>query len=203
MRKTGVKLALLGAVAGAGLLVGCEDYGRSWAQTSQQEDYYPDEKGEGVRLRRGSNTGFPRHIPLTAGDEAASGTGGSGTAREESQAKALPQSELDARVQAGLWQKQDERVPYPPPQFDSLAAIALGTGRPLKAGPNGAWIQGTYATELGSGTLLSSPAPSSGSTQPQAPAEGEQSLPRDTQEGGEGTTHGQKGQPSSSGDPKH
>ncbi|WP_257453460.1 hypothetical protein [Archangium lipolyticum] len=188
MRKTGMKLALLGAVAGAGLLMGCEDYGRSWAQTSQQEDYYPDEKGEGISLRRGSNTGFPRHIPLTAGDEAASGTGGSGVARDDSQSKAVPQSELDARVQEGLWLKQDERVPYPPPRFDSLAAIALGTGRPLKAGPNGAWIQGTYAVELGSGNLLASPAPSSGSVQPQTPPVGEQSLPQ-----GQGTPEEQEG----------
>jgi hypothetical protein len=193
MRKTGVKLALLGAVAGAGLLTGCEDYGRSWAQTSQQEDYYPDELAEGVRLRRGVNTGFPRHLPPTAGDDAApAGTGGSGVARDGSQGEVLPQSQLDARVQAGLWLQQDERVPFPPPSFDSLAAVALGTGRPLRAGPNGAWIQGTYAIELGSGTLLSSPAPSSGSAQPQVPPVGEQSLPQDQ---GPAEREGARGQP--------
>jgi hypothetical protein len=193
MRKTGVKLALLGAFAGAGLLTGCEDYGRSWAQTSQQEDYYPDDETKGVQLRRGVNTGFPRHLPLTAGDDAApAGTGGSGLAREESQNEALPQSELNARVQEGDWLRQDERVPYPPPRFESLAAIALGTGRPLRAGPNGAWIQGTYAVELGAGNLLASPAPSSGSLQPQVPPVGEQSLPQDQ---GPAEREGARGQP--------
>jgi hypothetical protein len=173
MRKMGVKLALLGAFAGAALLSGCNDHGRAWAQSSQREEYYPHEADVNVRLHRGGNTGFPRHIPLTSGDSPEPGTGGSGfTAAEEAQRKAVPESLLHATdaEQKKLWLKQDERVPFPPPPFSAQAALELGTGRPLRTGPQGAWIQGVQGVELGSG-VARTVASSTGSAQQQAPGQ--------------------------------
>lgn len=173
MRKTGMGLALLGAFAGAVLLAGCDDQGRSWAQNSQQGDYSPNVRDTQVRLHRGSNTGFPRHIPLVSGDQPAPGTGGAGLI------VVIPPSqfELEQQERQTLWLRQDERVPYPPPSFDAEAAISLGTGKPLRTGPNGAWIQGTHAVELGSG-LARSVAPTSTDYQPEERTETGQVPPR-------------------------
>lgn len=202
MRKMGVKLTLLGAFAGAALLAGCEDNGRSWAQFSQQEDYYPQEQGTHVRLHRGSNVGVPRHLPLTPGDAAPEpGTGGAGfAATEQAQRKAVSEAVLHATdaEQDKLWLQQDQRVPFPPSSFSAQAALELGTGRPLRTGPNGAWIQGTRGVELGSG-IARTVASSSGSAQPQEPAVGEQALPKGSPGEGTQAPEGQSGQPDPSG----
>lgn len=69
------------------------------------------------------------------------GTGGAGEAPEEVSNRIAGSVE----EQEHLWLRQDMRTPYPPPP----SQIPLGTGKPLRAGPNGAWVQGTYAVELG------------------------------------------------------
>lgn len=45
MRKTGLMGWVLGALAGAALLAGCDDQGRKWAMTAH-EDYLPDPSAE-------------------------------------------------------------------------------------------------------------------------------------------------------------
>ncbi|PTL81402.1 hypothetical protein [Vitiosangium sp. GDMCC 1.1324] len=93
------------------------------------------------------------------------------TAAEKARQKAIPPSQLksDEQARETLWLRQDERVPFPPSSFDAEAAVSLGTGKPLRAGPNGAWIQGTHAVELGSG-VARSVAPTSTDYQPEEPA---------------------------------
>ena len=54
MRKTGMMRWVLGALAGAAVLAGCDDQGRQWAMTAQ-EDYLPGPSAE--EMREGSATG--------------------------------------------------------------------------------------------------------------------------------------------------
>ncbi|MET0406122.1 MAG: hypothetical protein ABW123_27135 [Cystobacter sp.] len=65
MRKTGMTLRVLGALAGVAVLAGCEDNGRSWAMTAP-DDYMS-----------------------TAGSTEDSGTGGSGIARASAEPRGL------------------------------------------------------------------------------------------------------------------
>jgi hypothetical protein len=167
MRNMGVK-GLLGALAGVALLAGCggggkdpRDDGRLWSLAAQ-EDYYSDEAQEkNEAAREYSNIGTSSTLFETTEQER--GTGGSGEYPGSEQAILLPGSPVNEQERATLWLRQDERVPSPLPPFDALVARDIGTGKPLKKGPNGAWIQGTYGVELGSG-LASSVAPSTGSS---------------------------------------
>ena len=140
MRKTGVKLAMLGALAGGVLLTGCMDGGRS-ASLVAQEDYYPSPEPSWPR-QRGVDTGLTWTLP-----KAGSAAGGSGVALA---ASALPVEE-DPAVKDLLWLRQDFRVPYPPATLEALVAMDLGSGKPLRANAGGRWVQGTYAVEFGSG----------------------------------------------------
>ncbi|WP_375768158.1 hypothetical protein NR798_41835 [Archangium gephyra] len=185
MRKTGMKVALLGGVAGAALLAGCGsnpyDYGRKWSLTAQ-EDYYSEQaQGQDVAARERSNIGTSA-TPFET-DEQERGTGGAGAAEARSQGRTVAQD--------NLWLQQDMRVPFPPPEID--AARELGTGKPLKVGRNGAWVQGTRGVELGSG--LASSVHTSGSSY--APREQPTGTPLPTAPAGEGeqSTKGQIGQP--------
>nr|AYM53848.1 hypothetical protein [Archangium sp.] len=130
MRKTGMKLALLGGFAGAALLAGCGnnpyDYGRVWSLTAQ-EDYSSEQER---------------------------GTGGAGEADARSGDNELPAIQGGEQGQENLWLKQDMRVPYPPPRLDAQVAMELGTGKPLRA-VKGVWVQGTRGVELGSGRATS------------------------------------------------
>ncbi len=179
MRNRGVK-GLLGALAGVALLAGCGEVnhryygGRSWSLTAQ-EDYYSEQaQAKDEAAREYSNIGTSSELFET--NEQERGTGGAGESPGGGQGNIVPGGPGREPAQANLWQRQDERVPFPPARFDALAARALGTGRPLKKGPKGAWIQGTYGVELGSG-LATSMAPSSGSFQPQVPTEGSETAP--------------------------
>lgn len=162
MGKTAMRMALLGAVAGTVLLAGCgDDNGRSWAMTPQSN--YSPYRDRHVTLHRGSNTGFPRVLPRTEptlGMDGATGVGGSGL--DASFPTTQPQ-ELSRR-EVNL--KEDFRVPYPPLALDSEVAQELGTGKPLRAS-RGAWVQGLFAVELGSGLTTAIPAPASAPAQPQ------------------------------------
>lgn len=214
MRKTGMKLALLGGFAGAALLAGCGDnpydYGRKWSLTAQ-DDYYSDKAQDEVG-REYSNLGTSATAFETG--EQDRGTGGSGEAvfslnpepREggtggpglDERDEVTTRIQGSAQEQEHLWLQQDMRVPYPPSQLNALSALPLGTGRPLRAGPNGAWVQGTYAVELGSG-VATSLSTTSGSLEPQEPATGTQSLPN-TPVGGQQAPKGQIGQPPAAND---
>ncbi|HEX8439189.1 hypothetical protein [Archangium sp.] len=177
MRNMGVK-GLLGALAGVALLAGCgegmrKDGGRTWSLTAQ-EDYYSEQAQDEVGKER-SNIGTSSTLYQT--NEQERGTGGAGEPQGGGQENILPGGPGRDPAQANLWLRQDERVPFPPDQFESLAALDIGTGKPLKTGRNGAWIQGTYGIEVGSG-LASSIAPSTGSSfQPQEPTEGSNVAP--------------------------
>ncbi|MFY0571604.1 hypothetical protein ACN28E_48345 [Archangium lansingense] len=165
MRKTGMKLVLLGAFAGAALLAGCSnpyDYGRKGSLVAQ-DDYYSEQTQQG--------------------------TGGAG----EADAKPAD-NESSKQAQSNLWLKQDMRVPYPPPQLDGLVALELGTGKPLRVGPNGAWVEGTRGVELGSG-LATSVSTSGSSIEPQEQPTGAPSLPNEPSGEGQQAPKGQIGQP--------
>ena len=158
MRKTEMKRVVLGVFAGMALLAGCVDGGRSAAMTPQ-EDYYPSEPT--WPLQRGSNTGLTWELP-----KAGSAAGGAGN---EGVSSALPIHESKAWKDA-LWLRQDFRVPYAPAPIAGLVAVELGTGKPLRA-ENGAWVQGLYTVEVGSG-IAPMTAPESAPYQPQPPPAG-------------------------------
>jgi hypothetical protein len=188
MRNIGVK-GLLGALAGMALLAGCggeggtrKDGGRLWSLTAQ-EDYYSEQaQTQNEASEEYSNIGSSSESFQT--DEQQRGTGGAGEPHGGGQGNVIQGGPGLDPAQASLWQRQDERVPFPPAQFSALVAPDIGTGKPLKTGPNGAWIQGTHGVELGSG-LATSLAPSSGSSyQPQEPTQ--DSAPMGGQ-GGPGT----------------
>jgi hypothetical protein len=196
MRKMGMKLALLGGFAGAALLAGCNDnpydFGRKWS-LSAQEDYYSEQAQTQDAAARGhSNIGTSATLLET--DEQERGTGGGGEADAKAGEDTEARSQGAKQVQPDLWLKQDLRVPYPPPQLEALVAMDLGTGKPLKVGRNGAWIQGTHAVELGSG-LATSVSTTSSSFQPQEPAKGTQALPNEPASEGQQSPKGQIGQP--------
>jgi hypothetical protein len=180
MRKMGMRQVLLGALAAAALLSGCAKGPNQWAMTAQ-EDYYPDEaQTQNPASKAYSNLGSSTTLYQTNEQ----GTGGAGNQVAQDEAwKGLPDSKQN---QADLWMKQDSRVPYPPPQLDAVVAMEYGTGKPLLKGPNGAWVQGTYAVEVGSGKATSI-APSSGSYQPREPAQGKQSLPNELKQESDNT----------------
>lgn len=178
MRKTGMKLALLGGLAGAALLAGCGnnpyDYGRRWALTAQ-EDYYSEQAQEqDPAAKVNSNIGSSTTVFKT--DEQQRGTGGAGESDAQSADNDMPRIQGRKQGDERLWLQQDMRVPFPPPEID--AAMELGTGKPLRVGPNGAWIQGTYGVELGSG-LASAVHTTSSAFEPEEPRVGNQSLPND------------------------
>lgn len=198
MWKTWVKQGLLGAFAAAAVLTGCNNGGRVWSLTAQ-EDYYP-EQGQGDVGKARSNVGTSATLFETSEQERGTGGAGEATAGGPGTTGAFSPQQLHAtdQQQRALWLRQDERVPFPPPQFSAEVAVAEGTGKPLRKGSNGAWIQGTHGVELGSGVARSI-APSSASYQPQEPAVGEQSLPRNVPSEGqqarekEGGTRGDTG----------
>ncbi|WNG50836.1 hypothetical protein F0U60_46965 [Archangium minus] len=197
MSKRGVKLGVVGVLATGALLTGCTRDGYSEGRTgslSAQEDYYADqaqeETGKAHSNLDSSASLFETNEQKREANDPERGTGGAGDASPASQL-ANPQR---IQAQGDQWLRQDFRVPYPPPEYSALMAMPLGTGKPLRAGPNGAWVQGTYAVELGSGTA-SSIAPSSGSLQPQEPAVGTQApAQRPPVEEGASSTPGQKGE---------
>src|SRR5690242_1844966 len=140
MRQTGMRLALLGGFAGAALFAGCNhyeepfkdnpyDFGRLWSLTAQ-EDYYSEQAQDEVG-RKYSNIGTSATLFETSEQER--GTGGAGEADANAGDNELPRSQGNKQGQPNLWLRQDMRVPYPPPQLDSLVARELGTGKPLRA----------------------------------------------------------------------
>lgn len=196
MRKMGMKLALLGGFAGAALLAGCNDnpydFGRKWS-LSAQEDYYSEEaQTQDPAAREHSNIGTSATLYET--DEQERGTGGGGEAEanagEDNEAARIQGSKVE---QENLWLQQDMRVPFPPAQVN--AAMELGTGKPLKVGRNGAWVQGTRGVELGSG-LATSVSTSGSSFEPQERPDSAPSLPNEpASDSRETTPKGQIGQP--------
>ncbi|HEX5754456.1 MAG TPA: hypothetical protein VFZ09_50195 [Archangium sp.] len=191
MRKMGMKLALLGGFAGAVLLAGCGnnpyDYGRKWSLTAQ-EDYYSEQVQAGnPASAASSNIGSSSSVFQTS--EQARGTGGAGEADASSD---MPRIQGSKQEQEHLWLQQDMRVPYPPPQID--AAMELGTGKPLRVGANGSWVQGTYGVELGSG-LASAVHTSGAAFEPEESRTGTQSLPNQPASEGPQSPKGQIGQP--------
>lgn len=186
MRKTGMKLALLGGFAGVVLLAGCGknpyDYGRVWSLTAQ-EDYYPKQARQSAAARERSNIGTSATLFETTEQER--GTGGAGEAQARPGANEQPA--IQGREQENLWLKQDMRVPYPPPRLDAQVAMELGTGKPLQA-VRGVWVQGIQSVELGSGraTSVSTAAssfapqerPGSAPSFPHAPANEGQQAPK-------------------------
>lgn len=180
MRNVGVK-GLLGVLAGVALLAGCgQNGGRLWSLTAQ-EDYYSEQAQSEVGKERSnlvtSATAFETN-------EQERGTGGAGES-PGGQGNIFPGSPVNEQERASLWQRQDERVPFPPARFDALVAQAIGTGKPLKKGRNGAWIQGTHALELGSG-VATTIAPSSASYQPQESMGGGEAMPPQVPTAGSG-----------------
>lgn len=190
MRIMGMKQVLLGALGAAVLLAGCDEAynrGRFWSLTSQ-EDYFPN-RHKGETEKPGATP--PSDVFRTFEQ----GYGGSGNENERDNIQDW--SQVSRENQRQLWLQQDYRVPYPPPQLDSLIAMELGTGKALKAGPHGAWVQGTYAVELGSGLTQAVPAPTSAPFQPEERTQGSMTLPRAPSERGASAPHGQMGQPPS------
>jgi hypothetical protein len=193
-----MKLALLGGFAGAALLAGCGnnpyDYGRKWALTAQ-EDYYSEEaQNQDPAARANSNIGSSTTLYQT--DEQERGTGGAGESDGQTADNDMPRIQGSLQGQDNLWLQQDMRVPFPPPEID--AARELGTGKPLRVGANGAWVQGTRGIEIGSG--LASPVHTTGSSY--EPREQPTGTPPPTAPAGEGdqSTNGQIGQPPSPGE---
>jgi hypothetical protein len=183
-----MRQALLGALAAAALLAGCAKGPNQWAMTAQ-EDYYPDEaQTQNPASRAYSNLGTSATLYQTNEQ----GTGGAGN--QVAQDEAWRGIQGSKKNQEQLWLQQDYRVPFPPPQLDALIAMELGTGKPLLKGPNGAWVQGTYGVELGSGRATSV-APSSGSFQPQEVPEGQQSTPQDPVQRQDGERNAQEVSP--------
>ncbi|HYO71860.1 MAG TPA: hypothetical protein VEU33_37860 [Archangium sp.] len=195
MRKTGMKLALLGGFAGAALLAGCGnnpyDYGRKWSLTAQ-EDYYSEQaQSQDAAAQAHSNMGSSSTLFET--DEQERGTGGTGEAGEKSADNDLPRIQGSKQGQENLWLKQDLRVPYPPPQLEALVAMELGTGKPLQA-VNGVWVQGIQGIELGSGRA-SSVSTVGSSYEPQERPDSAPSLPNDPVSDSPQGSKGQVGQP--------
>ncbi|MFY0528325.1 hypothetical protein ACN28I_35900 [Archangium gephyra] len=121
MRKTGMKLALLGGFAGAALLAGCGnnpyDYGRKWALTAQ-EDYYSEEaQNQDPAARASSNIGSSTTLYQT--DEQQRGTGGAGESDGRTADNDMPRIQGSKVAQENLWLQQDMRVPFPPPEIDA------------------------------------------------------------------------------------
>lgn len=194
MRKMGMKLALLGGFAGAALLAGCNDnpydFGRKWS-LSAQEDYYSEQaQSQDPAARAHSNIGSSTTLLET--DEQERGTGGGGEADARAGDEALPRIQGSEQEQEHLWLKQDMRVPFPPAQVN--AAMELGTGKPLKVGRNGAWVQGTRGVELGSG-LATSVSTAGSSREPQERPDSAPSLPNAPASDGPQAPKGQIGQP--------
>jgi len=177
MRKMGMRQALLGGLAAAALLAGCDKGPNHWALTAQ-EDYYPDE----AQTQNPASAYYSNlDTSTTLYQTREQGTGGAGNqVAQDEQWSGVQGSQQE---QEQLWLQQDMRVPFPPPQFTALMAIPLGTGKPLLKGPNGAWVQGTYAVEVGAGRASSIAPSGSGALQPQEPAKGTQAVPN---EGGRG-----------------
>ena len=194
MRKMGMKLALLGGFAGAALLAGCNDnpydFGRKWS-LSAPEDYYSEEaQNQDAAARAHSNIGTSATLLET--DEQERGTGGGGEADANAGEDAEARSQVEQQGQPDLWLKQDMRVPFPPPEID--AAMELGTGKPLKVGSNGAWVQGTRGVELGAGVAMSASTAGS-SYEPQERPDSAPSLPNEPASEGPQAPKGQIGQP--------
>jgi len=193
MRKTGMKLALLGGFAGAALLTGCGnnpyDYGRKWSLMAQ-EDYY-SEQAQDVAGQKRSNIGSSATSFET--DEQARGTGGAGEAAGQPPGNELPNVQGGKQGQENLWLKQDLRVPYPPPRLEALVAPELGTGKPQQA-VNGIWVQGIRGVELGSGRATSV-ATATGSYEPRERPDSAPSLPDQPVSDSPDATKGQIGQP--------
>ncbi len=143
MRKTGVKQGLLGALTVAAVLAGCEQQGHVWSLTAQ-EDYYP-EQAQDAAGREHSNLGTTSTLYETT--EQTRGTGGSGGGdpkqNERDNVWSPERIQGSTQEQENLWLQQDLRTRFPP------VHTPFGTGKPLRAGPNGAWVQGTYVVELG------------------------------------------------------
>jgi hypothetical protein len=189
-----MRLALLGGFAGAALLAGCNnpyDYGRKWALTAQ-EDYYSEEaQQQNEAANAASNIGSSSSLYQT--DEQQRGTGGAGESDAGPVNNDLPRIQGSKVAQENLWLQQDLRTPFPPPELD--VAMELGSGKPLQKGPNGAWVQGTHAIELGSGRA-SAVHTTSSSFEPEEPRTGTQSLPNDpASDRGQPAPKGQIGQP--------
>jgi len=182
MRKTGMTRLLLGALAGAAMLAGCDDNGRSWAMVAP-DDYMsvPGHQANDPR-NRGSTTGLPRHLPEASPESRdadvpeGSASGGAGITRATSPAEPQGQQNDD-------WLKQDFRVSYPPPPFEARVAQELGTGKLLKANAQGVWVQGIYAVEVASGATQAL-APESAGYQPQPQTPGNFSTPDSSPRGG-------------------
>jgi hypothetical protein len=198
MWKTWVKQGLLGSLAAAAVLCGCNDGGRMWSMTAQ-EDYYSEQGQDDVGKAR-SNVGTSATLYESSEQERGTGGAGEATAGGPGTTGTLSAQQLHGAdpQQRALWLQQDERIPFPPPQFSARVALAEGTGKPLRKGPNGAWIQGVHGIELGSG-VAHPIAPSSGSSQPQEPATGSQPLPGDASGDTPAAPHGQEGQQPGSG----
>jgi hypothetical protein len=195
MRKTGMKLAMLGGFAGAALLTGCGnnpyDSGRKWSLTAQ-EDYYSEQAQAGnAASAASSNIGSSSTVLQT--DEQVRGTGGAGEADGQSADNDLPNLQGSEQGQENLWLKQDMRVPYPPPRLDALVAMELGTGKPLQA-VNGVWVQGLRGVELGSGRATSVSTAAS-SYEPRERPDSAPSLPNQPDSEGPQAPKGQIGQP--------
>nr|AYM53653.1 hypothetical protein [Archangium violaceum] len=195
MRKTGMKLALLGGFAGVALLAGCGnnpyDYGRVWSLTAQ-EDYYPKQaQDQDAAAREHSNIGTSATLFETTEQER--GTGGAGEAHARSGDNEQPAVQGREQGQENLWLKQDMRVPYPPPRLDAQVAMELGTGKPLQA-VRGVWVQGIQSVELGSGRATSVSTAAS-SFAPQEQPGSASSLPNEPASEGQQAPKGQIGQP--------
>jgi hypothetical protein len=111
----------LGALAGALWLAGCQEGGVN-----------PIQVEEGV-------------------DESAVGGSGAqqerGTSREEGvDLSSTGDEDIDAWV---VGTRTEDLQGYVTGATPPEVAVPLGTGKPLKVGPDGAWVQGTYAVEFG------------------------------------------------------
>jgi hypothetical protein len=172
MRKTGVKLGLLGAFAAAAVLTGCAKDQHVWALTAQ-EDYYDDQAQDAVGKER-SNLGTTSKLFET--DEQLRGTGGAGQdpkAAERDNVQGPPRLQGSDQAQEHLWLQQDDRTPFPPLSVQT----PFGTGKPLKA-VNGVWVQGTHGVERGAtGGRGVNPIAGTGLYTPQEPTEGSEVAP--------------------------
>jgi hypothetical protein len=173
MRKTGVKLGLLGAFAAAAVLTGCAKDQHVWALTAQ-EDYYDDQAQDAVGKER-SNLGTSSKVFET--DEQLRGTGGAGqdpkaAERDNVQAQTPDQGRRTPEQEA-VWLQQDDRTRFPP----LTVQTPFGTGKPLKA-VNGVWVQGTHGVERGAtGGRGMNPVAGTGLYSPQEPTEGSEAAP--------------------------
>jgi hypothetical protein len=144
MGRKALKLGVLGALAAAALLAGCNDdkaigdRGRFWAMTPQ-EDYYPDSHQENTE------PDFPRDdSSIFETKEHEWGTGGGGDAGAADEGEPIHNN-------PGAWASNfySELVPGAETGFwHASAPSQVGTGQPLKA-EGGIWVQGTHAVEQG------------------------------------------------------